>query len=281
MEGLCKCRAFQLQCDIDWPWPRGLDYAPLDQDSVPDDAPIVVVQHGLTGGVSIATHLFRQELTAPIKVPMRPMFELSLLALARLYRREVWVIEELWSTTAVVSTVWLDSHVWLSPLGAGVPITSQKLYSAGATDDTRSALAFIQSQYPKARLLGMGFSLGSNVITRYLGEEMDKARLNSACVMACVSAPARYTNHTLNLLHDSSLGTSWITTTGTLLSLECYLLLLQLILLQTRQLIYWYTYLLERNGWKSPKAPPSTLRQHHVWPHQHRRRRRKARTLPQ
>lgn len=30
---------------------RGLDWAPTDQSTVADDAPIVVVQHGLTGGM--------------------------------------------------------------------------------------------------------------------------------------------------------------------------------------------------------------------------------------
>lgn len=29
---------------------RGLDFAPVDQSTVPNDAPIIIVQHGLTGG---------------------------------------------------------------------------------------------------------------------------------------------------------------------------------------------------------------------------------------
>lgn len=32
---------------------RGLDFAPSDQSKIPDDAPIVVVQHGLTGGMFV------------------------------------------------------------------------------------------------------------------------------------------------------------------------------------------------------------------------------------
>jgi len=71
--------------------------------------------------------------------------------------------------------------------GAGVPITSPLLYSAGHTDDTRQALLYIASQYPNAPLLGLGFSLGSNVLTRYLGEERHESRVHSACVLACVS----------------------------------------------------------------------------------------------
>ena len=32
---------------------RGIDFTPFDQSKVPDDAPIVVVQHGLTGGMFV------------------------------------------------------------------------------------------------------------------------------------------------------------------------------------------------------------------------------------
>jgi hypothetical protein len=72
-------------------------------------------------------------------------------------------------------------------LGAGVPMTSPLLYSAGHTDDTRQALMYIAQKFPKAPLLGLGFSLGSNVITRYLAEEGTQARLHAACALACVS----------------------------------------------------------------------------------------------
>lgn len=45
----------------------------------------------------------------------------------------------------------------------------------------------IAQLYPNAPLLGLGFSLGANVVTRYLGEEGDLSRLHAACVLACVS----------------------------------------------------------------------------------------------
>lgn len=73
-------------------------------------------------------------------------------------------------------------------LGAGVPITSPLLYSAGHTDDTRQALLYIAHQFPDAKLLGLGFSLGSNVLTRYLGEEGHQTRVHAACVLACVGS---------------------------------------------------------------------------------------------
>lgn len=47
---------------------------------------------------------------------------------------------------------------------------------------------YISTTYPKAPLLGIGFSLGANVLTRYLVEEGEHSRLNAACVLASVSS---------------------------------------------------------------------------------------------
>jgi predicted alpha/beta-fold hydrolase len=71
--------------------------------------------------------------------------------------------------------------------GAGVPITSPQLYSAGTTDDFRQALMYISHRFPKATLHGLGFSLGSNVMTKYIAEEGGQTRLHSGCALACVS----------------------------------------------------------------------------------------------
>ena len=71
--------------------------------------------------------------------------------------------------------------------GAGVPVTSPRLYTAGHTDDLRQALIYISHKYPHAPLLGLAFSLGANIMTRYLGEEGDRSRLSSALVVSCVS----------------------------------------------------------------------------------------------
>ncbi|KAF7304864.1 AB hydrolase-1 domain-containing protein [Mycena kentingensis (nom. inval.)] len=68
---------------------------------------------------------------------------------------------------------------------AGVEVTSAQLYSAGYTGDIRTALAYISNRYPRAPLLGIGFSLGANVLTRYLAEEGEQSRLSSGCALAC------------------------------------------------------------------------------------------------
>jgi len=72
------------------------------------------------------------------------------------------------------------------PAGAGVPVTSPQLYSAGHTDDLRQALFYISHRYPEAPLLGLSFSLGANVMTRYVAEEGERSRLKSACILGCV-----------------------------------------------------------------------------------------------
>jgi predicted alpha/beta-fold hydrolase len=45
---------------------------------------------------------------------------------------------------------------------------------------------YISHRYPKATLHGLGFSLGSNVMTKYLAEEGERTRLHSGCALACV-----------------------------------------------------------------------------------------------
>ncbi|KAF9005631.1 AB-hydrolase YheT [Cyathus striatus] len=130
----------------------GLDFTPPNSTHLRDDTPIVVVQHGLTGG-----------------------------------SYESYVRAILSKACAKVEDGGLGYRaVVINFRGcAGVPITSQLLYSAGHTDDTRQALAYIAYKFPKAPLLGLGFSLGSNVITRYLAEEGEQTRLLSACTLAC------------------------------------------------------------------------------------------------
>jgi len=46
---------------------------------------------------------------------------------------------------------------------------------------------FIAHQFPKAPLHGLGFSIGANAMTRYIAQEGIQTRLQSACVLACVS----------------------------------------------------------------------------------------------
>jgi len=42
---------------------------------------------------------------------------------------------------------------------------------------------YLAHLFPKAKMFGIGFSLGAAVMTRYLGEQGEDCRLRAACVM--------------------------------------------------------------------------------------------------
>ena len=69
-----------------------------------------------------------------------------------------------------------------------MPLTSPQFYGLSHTDDLRQAIYYIAQRHPNAPLLGIGFSLGANILTRYIAEEGESCRLVSACVLACVIA---------------------------------------------------------------------------------------------
>lgn len=48
---------------------------------------------------------------------------------------------------------------------------------------------YISQRYPDAPLYGIGFSLGANVIVRYLSEDGEHSRLRAACALGCVREP--------------------------------------------------------------------------------------------
>ncbi|TYJ51641.1 hypothetical protein B9479_007775 [Cryptococcus floricola] len=132
---------------------RGLDVTPEDHHlKLAPDAPTVVVCHGLTGGSHES------------------------------YVRNVlgWVVKP-------------QSEGGLGGRGvvvnfrgcAGVPVTSPQLYSAGTTSDLALALHHIASRFPSSKLLGIGFSLGASVLSRYLGEYGQDALLSSGVVLGC------------------------------------------------------------------------------------------------
>ncbi|KAJ7019908.1 AB-hydrolase YheT [Mycena alexandri] len=130
----------------------GLDFVPSDAAMAKDDAPIIVVQHGLTGG---SHEPYVRAILAPACTPVE-QGGLGYRAVVVNFRG-----------------------------CSGVPITSPKFYTAAQTDDLRQALMHIQKLYPRAPLLGLGFSIGGNVLIRYLAEEGVNSRLSSACILGC------------------------------------------------------------------------------------------------
>ncbi|KAI0655786.1 AB-hydrolase YheT [Cubamyces menziesii] len=130
-----------------------LDFTPPeDERYLPDDTPIVVAFHGLTGGSNEA---YVRSIISPATAP-RHAGGLGYRAVVVNFRG-----------------------------CAGTPVTSEQLYHCGNTDDARQALMYIARRYPKARLIGLGFSLGANVLVRYLAQEGENSRLTAGCALGC------------------------------------------------------------------------------------------------
>ncbi|KAJ2811937.1 hypothetical protein H4S07_001743 [Coemansia furcata] len=68
---------------------------------------------------------------------------------------------------------------------ARTPLTSPKIYNASDTSDFCDIVKYIGTCCPNAPLLGVGFSLGANVLTKYLGEQGADSPLTAAVVICC------------------------------------------------------------------------------------------------
>ena len=65
-----------------------------------------------------------------------------------------------------------------------------RLYHSGETEDTRFVVRTLRQRFPDARLGVVGFSLGGNVLVKYLGEEAaGGARSDGVTAAAAVSVP--------------------------------------------------------------------------------------------
>nr|XP_032529566.1 abhydrolase domain-containing protein 2 [Danaus plexippus plexippus] len=61
----------------------------------------------------------------------------------------------------------------LNHIGAlnSVPVTGARIFSYGHTDDFNYMIDNLMERYPNTKLILVGFSLGGNLITKYLGED--------------------------------------------------------------------------------------------------------------
>jgi len=67
---------------------------------------------------------------------------------------------------------------------AGNKVVTPQAYCGSATEDVRQAIASIRSRFPNAPLVAAGYSLGSNVLVNYVGEEGDRCPLSAAVSIA-------------------------------------------------------------------------------------------------
>lgn len=63
-------------------------------------------------------------------------------------------------------------------------ISSGVLFNARATWDVRQAVKWLRKTFPNRPLFGIGFSLGANILSNYLGEEGDACQLKAAVICA-------------------------------------------------------------------------------------------------
>ncbi|KAJ1921333.1 hypothetical protein H4219_000649 [Mycoemilia scoparia] len=120
-----------------------LDWAPSFESVPKDDRPIVIILHGLTGG----SH------------------EYYVRAVAKKFTSDDF------NFRVVVANF----------RGCGrSKLTSSQLYSGGYTDDIRQIVKEVHSRFPNSSLFGIGFSLGSNVLVKYVGQEGENCLLSGA-----------------------------------------------------------------------------------------------------
>jgi len=59
-----------------------------------------------------------------------------------------------------------------------------RLYHSGETEDLSLVLRVLQARFPSIPLFAVGFSLGANVLLKYLGEQGEKAPVHAAAVVS-------------------------------------------------------------------------------------------------
>jgi len=89
----------------------------------------------------------------------------------------------------------------------GNELKSPFLYCAGYTEDLRRVVKHVYEKYPKASAhIGIGFSLGSNYLAKFVGEEAENCLLSAAvcagCPLDCLSMSNHFHNSTLGQLMD-------------------------------------------------------------------------------
>lgn len=126
------------------------DYLDLDwHGSAAARSPLVILLHGLTGSSSSLYMLGQQRALAALG----------------------------WHSVAVN---WRGC--------SGEPNHSARAYHSGASDDLAEVIAHVRSRHPDRPLLAVGYSLGGNVLLKYLGESGANAPLRAA---VAVSVPFR------------------------------------------------------------------------------------------
>ncbi|KAI9500332.1 hypothetical protein GGI25_001085 [Coemansia spiralis] len=68
---------------------------------------------------------------------------------------------------------------------ARTPITASRPYDVGFTEDFRGAVAHVHKENLNCKIIGIGFSMGANILTKYMGEEGNACPLTCAVTVCC------------------------------------------------------------------------------------------------
>ena len=112
MVELCKFPLTYLNPDLIYAFFRGLDFAPANSSHLNDDAPIIVVQHGLTGGEGEAITGKILFTLGPTKVRTNPISEQYCIEHALLSWKGVSATELWLSTSEDVSRIVFQTAVF-------------------------------------------------------------------------------------------------------------------------------------------------------------------------
>ncbi|KAI1910211.1 hypothetical protein LOZ53_003278 [Ophidiomyces ophidiicola] len=125
--------------------PRTTFYTEREFADLPSDdkKPMLVILHGLSGG---SHELYLRHVVSPL-------------------------LEMGWAACVVNFRGCAQSKV-----------TSSILYNARATWDLRQLVKWLSQKFPNRPLFGIGFSLGANILTNYLGEESEACCLKAAVI---------------------------------------------------------------------------------------------------
>jgi predicted alpha/beta-fold hydrolase len=81
-----------------------------------------------------------------------------------------------------MSSFTLSFRVFLR-LGPRVLLCSHLFFSTGSTTELDAMVRYTVDNYPNTKLLGVGFSLGGNILVKYLGENPEHQR-NFICAIS-------------------------------------------------------------------------------------------------
>ncbi|MEC8461241.1 MAG: alpha/beta fold hydrolase [Pseudomonadota bacterium] len=86
-----------------------------------------------------------------------------------------------------------------------------RLYHGGDSDDLADVIAWIRQKTGEHRITAIGFSLGANVLTKYMGEQGDKALLNAGIAVSTPFDLHTVTYHTSihNRYYERMILKSW------------------------------------------------------------------------